>query len=62
MNALLLLPLLALGLLGAHFYRAAAWPLVDHYRAAGAAIVEFAPGPDTGPDEWAHRIVARLRG
>ena len=28
MNALLLLPLLALGLLGAHFYRAAAWPLV----------------------------------
>jgi hypothetical protein len=28
MTALLLLPALALGLLGAHFYRAAAWPLV----------------------------------
>lgn len=28
MTALLLLPVLALGLLGAHFYRAAAWPLV----------------------------------
>lgn len=28
MTSLLLLPALALGLLGAHFYRAAAWPLV----------------------------------
>lgn len=28
MRILLLLPLLALGLLGAHFYRAAWWPLV----------------------------------
>ena len=28
MTALLLLPALALSLLGAHFYRAAAWPLV----------------------------------
>lgn len=28
MTTLLLLPALALGLLGAHFYRAAAWPLV----------------------------------
>jgi len=28
MNALLLLPALALSLLGAHFYRAAAWPLL----------------------------------
>ena len=27
MTALVLLPALALGLLGAHFYRAAAWPL-----------------------------------
>jgi hypothetical protein len=28
MTSLLLLPALALGLLGAHFYRAAAWPLL----------------------------------
>jgi hypothetical protein len=28
MTSLVLLPALALGLLGAHFYRAAAWPLV----------------------------------
>ena len=29
MTSLLLLPALALGLLGAHFYRAAAWPLAE---------------------------------
>jgi adenylate kinase len=43
-------------------YERATRPLVDHYREAGAAIVEFATGLDTGPDELAHRIVVRLRG
>jgi adenylate kinase len=43
-------------------YEYATRPLVGHYRAAGAAIVEFASGLETEPDELAHRIVARLGG
>ena len=48
MRALLLLPALALSLLGAHFYRASAWPLV---LACGVVVVLLA---------WPRRWVARL--
>ena len=47
--ALLLLPALALSLLGAHFYRASTWPLV---LACGALVVLLA-----WPRAWVARLV-----
>ncbi len=49
MRALLLLPALALSLLGAHFYRASAWPLV---LACSALVVLLA-----WPRLWVARLV-----
>ena len=49
MRAVVLLPALALGLLGAHFYRASAWPLV---LACGVLVVLLA-----WPRVWAARLV-----
>ncbi|MDP1646729.1 MAG: hypothetical protein Q8M01_00795 [Rubrivivax sp.] len=49
MPALLLLPALALSLLGAHFYRASAWPLV---LACGVLVVLLAR-----PRLWVARLV-----
>lgn len=49
MRALLLLPALALSLLGAHFYRASTWPLV---LACGVLLVLLA-----WPRVWVARLV-----
>lgn len=49
MSFLLILPILALGLLGAHFYRAAAWPL--------AALCVLLVLLLAWPRPWAARVV-----